>query len=164
MSFAELVSLIESLVVIVSVLFIWWEIRENRKLTKVSNTQALVELSSPFNLQLIQDRKMAEYWVLGPEMYDDMDEVEKYRYISLLTWWLILHENIFYQHKNNLLDTEVYRGWNNDLQDFARKHRLWLHWNDVKLNYKLEFSKHVSQIVDELKRSFDAVNNAQITT
>jgi len=91
---ASIATIIESVAVVISVFFIWREIHENTKLTRAVKSQSLVEISSPFNLQLIQDRKMAEFWLLGARKYADMDEVDQYRYRSLLAWWLILHENI----------------------------------------------------------------------
>ncbi|HIE55962.1 MAG TPA: hypothetical protein EYP90_12430 [Chromatiaceae bacterium] len=70
---ASIATIVESIFVVISVIFIWRELRENTKLTKASNTQSLVELSSPFNLQLIQDRQMAEYWVQGAKNWNFTD-------------------------------------------------------------------------------------------
>jgi len=149
--FASIATIVEAIFVVVSVFFIWRELRENTRLTKAANIQSLVELSSPFNLQLIQDRQMAEYWIFGAKNYAQMDEVEKYRYTSLLTWWLILHENIYYQWKNKLLDNKVHTGWAYDLEKFVSEHNLWLHWDDMKGAYQPEFANLVSQIVEKYR-------------
>ena len=93
---ASIASIVQGVFVIISIAFIWFQLRENTRLTRASNTQTLVDLSSPFNLQLIQDREMARLWVQGASNYDTLDEIDKYRYYSLIAWWLILHENIFY--------------------------------------------------------------------
>lgn len=148
---ASIATIVEAVFVIISVVFIWRELRENTRLTKAANTQSLVELSSPFNLQLIQDRQMAEYWVLGAKNYTQMDEVEKYRYTSLLTWWLILHENIYYQWKAKLLDKDVYLSWAYDLEEFVKEQNLFLHWDGMKGMYQPEFANLVSQIVEKYR-------------
>lgn len=57
---ASVAATAEAIFVILSVLFIWYELRQNRKLTRVANVQTLVELSSPLHMQLIQDRGMVE--------------------------------------------------------------------------------------------------------
>lgn len=146
---ANIATIVEAIFVVVSVLFIWREARESTKITRAANTQSLVELSSSFNLQLIQDRQMAEYWVLGAKNYTQMDAVEKYRYISLLTWWLILHENIYYQWKNKLLSKDIYSAWANDLEWFVKEQRLWLHWGHIKSSFQSEFANLISQLAEK---------------
>ncbi len=148
---ASIATIVEAVFVVISVYFIWRELRENSKLTRAANNQSLVELSSPFNMQLIQDKQMAELWVSGAKKYAQMDEVDKYRYTSLLTWWLIHHENIYYQKSKGLLDENIYRGWANDLEVFVKEQKLWIHWDKVKNNYQPEFSKHVSQLIEKTK-------------
>ena len=148
---ASIATIIEAIFVVVSVLFIWRELRENSKLARSANNQSLVELSSPFNMQLIQDRQMAELWITGAKKYAQMDDVDKYRYVSLLTWWLIHHENIYYQQSKGLLDDNVYKGWENDLEHFVKEQELWMHWDRLKNNYQAEFSSHVSQLVEAAK-------------
>jgi hypothetical protein len=148
---ASIATIVEAIFVMISVYFIWRELRENVKLTRASNNQSLVEISSPFNMQLIQDRQMAELWVSGAKKYTDMDDVDKYRYKSLLIWWLILHENIFYQYAENLLNRDTYMAWNADLDDFVNTQKLWLFWEDMKSNFQVDFSSHVSQITEKYR-------------
>jgi hypothetical protein len=150
---ADIATIVESFFVIVSVLFIWREVRENTRLTKAANMQSLVELTSPFNMQLIQDRKLAEYWVHGAKTFPEMDEVEKYRYHSMLTWWLILHENIYYQWKNKLLDNSVYAGWVHDLETFVKEQNLWLFWGNMKDTYQPDFANFVNCVVEKSRKS-----------
>ncbi|MBK8989371.1 MAG: hypothetical protein IPM39_25475 [Chloroflexi bacterium] len=148
---ANIATIIEALFVIISVVFIWRELRENTKLSRTANSQSLVELSSPFNMQLIQDRQMAELWVLGSEKYDNMDVVDKYRYKSLLVWWLILHENIFYQKQNDLLDSAIYAAWASDLKDFVKQQNLTRLWDELKGNFQSEFVERVTELIEEHK-------------
>jgi hypothetical protein len=148
---ASIATIIEAIFVMISVYFIWRELRENVKLTRASNNQALVEISSPFNMQLIQDRHMAEMWVSGAKKYAEMDDVDKYRYKSLLIWWLILHENIYYQYLGGLLDRSAYMAWDYDLDEFVHTHKLWFYWEEMKSNFQADFATHVSQITEKHK-------------
>src|SRR5262245_278295 len=100
----NIVTIIQGIFFILSVFFIWYQIRQNNRLTRAANTQSLVQLSAPFLIQLSQDRKLAELWVHGTKDYATMDEVEQFRYQQLLFWWLIHHENIYYQYHNGLVD------------------------------------------------------------
>jgi len=142
-------TIVEAVFVIVSVVFIWYEIRQSNKLMKAANVQTLAELVSPFNMQLIQDRQMAEFWHKGASQFDKMDEIDQGRYVDLLTWWLILHENIYYQYRKGLIDKDYYAGWSHDLETFVKTKNLRRHWESMSHAYQAEFAEHVSKLVQE---------------
>lgn len=145
---ANIVSIVQGVFVIISVFFIWYQIRDRNRLSRAAITQSLVELSSPFLIQLSQDRKLAELWVNGSRNYDTMDEVERFRYQQLLFWWLILHENIYYQHHNGLVDEQLYQGWQIELQEFIRAKQLGLFWDkDMRRFFRTEFRQAVEQTI-----------------
>jgi hypothetical protein len=52
----SIATIAQSVFVPLSLFLVWRQLRQQSQLTRAANTQALVELSSPFNLQLIQDR------------------------------------------------------------------------------------------------------------
>jgi hypothetical protein len=153
---ANIAMIIQAVFFIISVYFIWRELHENTKLTRATNMRSLVALSSPFNIQLIQDRQMAELWVTGTKKYAEMDEIDKYRYDTLLSWWLILHENIYYQYEKGLLDSSIYAAWTRDLESFIKHQSLWQHWEKMKDLYGPEFAQYVSQLVDKYKSVIEA--------
>jgi hypothetical protein len=154
---ANVATIIGSISIPLSGLFIWLQIRQQTRLAKVANTQSLVELSSPLNLQLIQDRNMAEYWIHGAQKYETYDDVEKYRYKSLLIWWLILHENIYFQWSQGLVDDTIYRSWQLDLQHFLSKQCPMERWSELRNAFQPEFAKEVESL-------FQKPNSAQIVT
>jgi len=144
----SIVTIIQSLFFILSVFFIWYQIRQQNRLTRASHTQSLVEISAPFLIQLSQDRKLAELWVNGTKNYETMDEVEQFRYQQLLFWWLILHENIYHQYHNGLVDERLYQGWKIELQEFIQAKRIDLFWDkDMKRFFRTEFQQDVEKLM-----------------
>jgi hypothetical protein len=156
---ANIAMIIEAVVVIVSVVFVWYEIRENTRLTRIANSQKLVELAAPFNLQLIQDREMARLWVTGSTDYPSMDPVDQYRYYSLLAWWLMLHENIYYQHERDVLDDVSYAPWEYDLQDTVRTQHLERLWDRLKPNLQATFAMHIEQLMSRVPTEIPKAQN-----
>jgi hypothetical protein len=146
---ANIATIVEAIFVVVSVIFIWYEVRQSNKLTKASNVQTTVELASPLNLQLIQDRQMAEFWYKGADQFDKMDEIDQQRYYELLTWWLILHENIYYQYTEGLIEEGYYKAWSHDLRKFVTTQNLGRHWKEMKPSYQSEFAEHVDRLIQE---------------
>ena len=141
-------TVVQSIFFIVSVFFIWYQIREHNRLTRAANTQSLVELSSPFLLQLSQDRRLAELWVNGTKNFDTMDGVDRFRYQQLLFWWLILHENIYYQYHSGLVDEILFRGWQTELQAFIRDKRIGLFWEgEMKRYFRADFQRSIEEMI-----------------
>jgi hypothetical protein len=144
----SIVTIIQGLFFILSVFFIWYQIRQHNRLTRAAQTQSLVEISSPFLIQLSQDRKLAELWVNGAKNYETMDEVDQFRYQQLLFWWLIHHENIYYQYHNGLVDERLYQGWQIELQEFIRAKRIGRFWDkEMKRYFRTEFQQDVEQMI-----------------
>jgi hypothetical protein len=90
---------------------------------------------------------MAALWVKGAEEYESFDEVKRYQYESLLIWWLILHENIYYQKNKRLLDKEAYAAWEADLKDFIKNQQLHRWWSKLKGVFQASFSDHVTDLI-----------------
>jgi hypothetical protein len=151
-------TIVQGIVVIISVIFIWRQIQLQTKqlslqteLAKAANTQALVGLSSPFNIDLIKDPQMAKFWIEGAEEFESYSKVDKFRYETLLFWWLILHENVYYQTKKGLLEEVVYSTWEHDLRRFIKRQNLQVHWDGMKNLFQRDFVEHVGQVMQDIR-------------
>lgn len=143
-----------TIVLIVSAVLVLKQLRQQKeqmqaqtKLSKIANAQALVNISSALNTELTKDRKMAEFWINGPENFRNYDPVDQFRYKNLLIWWLIFHENIFYQKQNDLLDDELYSSWDRDFRHFIKGQNLEAHWEDIRDSYHDDFRLYVDGLV-----------------
>jgi hypothetical protein len=155
---ADLAQVIGGLALLVSVVFLFFEVRTNNRLTRAANTQALVGLASPFQLGLVQDRNMAELFVHGGEKYAELDEVDRSRYRSLLTWWLILHENIYYQWRRGLLDHRSFKPWANDLKRFVKQQNLRAHWPEMQGLFQDQFVRYMRALLAEEEGALDVAD------
>jgi hypothetical protein len=144
----DIATIASSVLTLVSLIFIWHELRKTTQLTKASNTRSLVELSSPFNLLLAQDRGLAELWLKGAGQFSGLDDVDKRRYKFLLFHSLTLQENIFYQNIKELMDKEAYHSWARSFEEFVREHNLGQHWEEFEHYYQPRFAAHVKQLIE----------------
>ena len=152
---ASVAIIVQGFLFIVSIGLIWYQLRENTKLVRAANTQKLVELSAPFNLQLAQDRALTDLWRQATQQFDELDEIDKERYFNLLTWWLMLHENIYHQWRNKLIDADTFSSWTRDLEYFARRQRLANHWNRLNIYFEASFAEHVTEIIVRQAKKVD---------
>ena len=144
---ASIAIIVQGVLFVVSIVLVWYQLQENTKLVRAANTQKLVELSVPFNLRLAQDRTLMELWWKATECFDQLDEIDKARYFNLLTWWLTLHENIYHQWRNKLIDQETFRSWTRDLEYYAQAQHLGTHWPRLNDYFESSFAQHVSAII-----------------
>jgi hypothetical protein len=143
--------ILQAVFIPVSLVFVLFQLRKQIQLTRASNAQALVQISSPFNLLLIQDPKAVELWLHGAKRYEELGEVERSQYMAILTWWLLLHENIFHQRQMDLIEREMYDSWQRDLEYFIRHHRLETRWQVLRTYYHQDFSRHVDDLIEKLR-------------
>jgi hypothetical protein len=148
----SLASIGGSLSLIASVILLWREVRNINKLARAANAQAMVDLSGPFYLSMVQDRAMAELYARSARDFASLDEVDKHRYLSLLTWWLIFHENIFYQRRQGLLDVHAFKPWSRDLRVFVQQQRLSQHWGELRNLFQDEFAEYVTWLIADVER------------
>lgn len=156
---------LQVIVVGISLIFISFQVRQQKlqltqqtlqlvqqvNLSRAANTQALVNLVTPLNLK-VTDRGMAELWVkrdAGIDKVTDVKEreVEREQYQTLVASYMIFYENAYSQYCADLLDEEIYEGWDKDLAGFIEEHEIAKHWDDWKNLYRKDFSDHVYQII-----------------
>jgi hypothetical protein len=152
---ASVATIIGSAALVISAWLLFHELRISNKLVRAANTQSLVELSSPHHVSLLQDRQLAELFVHGSQQYKDMDEVDRYRYKALLTWWLIFYENIYYQWQQGLLDDNNYKPWAAGLRLFIRRHQLQAHWDEMGRLFQDDFAQYVREQAAEIEEDPD---------
>jgi hypothetical protein len=131
---------------VVSVLLLFRELRENNRLTRAANVQTLVGLCGPFYMAIVQDRQLAELSARGVRG-DEFDEVDRLRYQNLLIWWLTFYENIFYQRRQGLLDCRAFEPWRRDFEIFLRRQNVAAHWEGIKNLFQSEFVVEVEALL-----------------
>ncbi len=143
---ANISTIAQAILVIVSLGFIWHQLRQSTKLAKAANSQALVEHAASFNAMLIQSSELAKLWYLFGQNISDAISVVRYR--ELLVQWLIFHENIYYQWRKGLLDSETYNSWLEDLKHTVSNHNLELVSKDVRKIFPGKFGNHILELKD----------------
>lgn len=144
---ASIAIIVQGLLFIVSIGLVWYQLRDNTRQIRASNTQKLVELSIPFYLQLAQDRALTELWQHGTQGIDELDEIDRTRYFSLLTWWLMMHENIYHQWRKQLIDEDTYSSWTRDLEYYVQRQQLGNQWTQLNGYFEASFAEHVTSII-----------------
>lgn len=143
---ANISTIAQAILVIVSLGFIWYQLRQSVGLAKAANSQALVEHAAAFNAMLIQNRELADLWYDYGQKFSDATSGRRYR--ELLVQWLIFHENIYYQWRTGLLDSEIYNSWLEDLKFTVENHNIDIVSKDVRTVFPGKFGAHILELKD----------------
>jgi hypothetical protein len=145
---SNVANVLGSLSLVITALLLIRELRENNKLIRAANAQALVEISGPYYMAMAQDRQLAELFHRSAVDFDSMDDVDRRRFRSLLIWWLIFYENVFYQRRQRLLDRHAFKPWQRDLKQFIREQNVGQHWGGLKELFQDEFATLVTALIE----------------
>jgi hypothetical protein len=149
---ASIAIIVQGILFIASIALVWYQLRENTRLVRAANTQKLVELSTPFYLQLAQDRALTDLWLQATQHFAELDEIDQARYFNFLIWWLMMHENIYHQWRNKLIHEDTYSSWTRDLEYLARSQQLANHWTRLNSYFEPSFAEHMTAILVRLTK------------
>ena len=148
---STVVTCLQLVVVITSVLLIRSQLRQQVDLNRFGNTQSLVGLVTPLDLRST-DPEIARLWVTGDEAIDRIaDDTERrakrHQYRQLVANYLVFYENVYSQYKNGVLDQEIYDGWMADLASFICEHKIARYWNGEREFYRTDFRNNVDKLI-----------------
>lgn len=151
---ANLSQIAQAILVVISLGFIWYQLREGVRLAKSENARSLTEQAGAFNSLLIQNAAdLAELWYSYGRNLQQGGEIARLRYREMLVQWLIFHEYIYYQWKQKLLDDEIYRAWLLDLENVVQNHNLDVFSNGIQSVFVGDFGRHLSQLRARSRRN-----------
>jgi hypothetical protein len=135
----------EVFAIIVAVISIWIQWAQENDLGQAENVRALVEQAADFQYTIIGSDQLTDIWYSYGKK-PDITPTQRQQYKGLLTQWLIIHENLYYQFKNGLFDEELYHSWDIDLKMNLNKHDLSVLEMKLSEAFPSDFGKHLVEI------------------
>jgi hypothetical protein len=147
---AAVCGILGNLALVATVLVLLREVRINTRLTRAANSQSMVELAAPLYQGLAQDRALAELFARGAADFDSLDHIDRQRYRSLLTVWLMFFENVYYQRRQRFLEGRAFQPWWDELKHFIVDRNLARHWAELQGFFQEEFAHEVTGLIASL--------------
>jgi hypothetical protein len=144
---SDIATTISTLVFVVSIVFIWLQLRQQTKLIKVANAHSMTNLVMNFNMEILRDKNLAALWRNGRRDYKKYDDATKEQYESLLSWWLLLYENVAYLAKQGMFDTDFLASWDRDFASFVKNQLLKGFWEEKRAFYSNDFGARIDKIM-----------------
>ena len=108
MNYEIIINSIASIGVILSVIFLAYQIKKNTTAVKANYSDSLNTTNMEFLRQMIENRELGELMEKAVNTWNELNEDDKrtsnYMFIQLFRHW----ENMYYQHKLSVLDKNLW--------------------------------------------------------
>ena len=154
-----------AIAVIVSLIYVATQVRQNTKAMRVNNAQSLVELNNRLNTPFAMDREFAELWFKAGSDFQSLDAVDQQRPVVMnamprpcspsgmsLYWeWqaIAAWSNFFDLRQSGLISDAQ---WSQLLWQFdalGQRQSVRAAWNAIKRGYVPEFQHFMGQYLDD---------------
>lgn len=142
--FAEIVG---GIAVIVGLIFVGLELRQNTLMQRVTATQALSANYEDAVDAVGQDAELACIYVRGINSLDNLNGIERYRFFVLWFHLLRAGEQMHYYSLEGMVDERIWRGYERQMSDIFRYPGFQQYWQSRKEWYSDEFQQFVGQII-----------------
>jgi hypothetical protein len=145
--YALIAEIVGGLAVIVGLIFVGLELRQNTLMQKVTATQTLVVDYENAIDTIGQDTETACIYVRGINGLENLNGIERYRFFIL--WFHILRagEQLHYYSLEGMVDQRIWRGFQRQLDEVIRLPGVQQYWAVRKDWYSDEFQAFVEGII-----------------
>jgi hypothetical protein len=137
---AHVAEIVGVLVGIISLWFVYAELRHQTRVSMAANAQSLVGATQDINLELAANPELAALWLKD---YESASAEERARKDRIWIIYLNVLETAYYQNEDHLFEPHVYAGWDRDLVQNAKK--LSQAWPRMRDKFSPAFAKHVDE-------------------
>ena len=147
-AFAEIIA---SLGVIISLVYIARQMKQNTEHLKISNASLRVDREYSLVDPIMRDRDLMELWLKGGDRFSELDEADQMRLIlfehrAIMSWF-----NLYKQHQEGLVDEGL---WNLQLAiigKFSKREAIHRAWEELGDGYSQDFREYMEDLLGRSK-------------
>jgi hypothetical protein len=141
MSIEVIINLIATLGVIISVVFLGFQIRKSTQFTKANYYDSLANSNTNFLSQLVQDPKLAKLFEAAIKDWNSLSKDDKrtsnFLFIQVFRMW----ENMFFQNRIRILDNRNWKQHENTIISYFNYTGVQQWWKYRRQTFSEEFIK-----------------------
>ena len=147
--YALIAEIFGGLAVIVGLVFVGLELRQNTLMQRVTATQTLVvDYENAVDL-LAKDEASACIYVRGSNGLDNLTGIERYQYFVMWFHLLRAAEQLHYYSLEGMVDQRIWRGFQRQLDEVVRYPGVQQYWELRRDWYSDEFQSFIDQIFEQ---------------
>jgi len=147
--------------VVVTVIYLAYQIRQNTASTRSATYQSVVADVSEWTLQLGLNPESARIYVTGIEDLDDLTSAEVAQFNFLLASVIRHFENIHYQYLSGAIDHDVWDGWSSRILGVLGKPGVKAWWDSQKAVFSNDFQAFIDEAPASASRTYQFFTDSQ---
>lgn len=163
-NFESLINLISAIAVVLSVVFLAFQIKKNTDAVKANFYDSLNNSNIEFLKQLVEHERLGKLLELGAESWNTMETDDKrtanFLFIQLYRHW----ENMFYQNKMKVFEGWLWESHKNTMISYFHKEGIKDWWSFRKQSFSKEFGHFLeaSQKPDKVYQTVEELSNQEL--
>lgn len=151
-------SALESLAVVGSILFVGFQLRDTRRITAGNAYQAWLDTMIPFFMSLAQDEKLAQLYWTGRNKLSDLKKNDVPRFFYLCVTYFALMEDLYVQYRQGLIPKEVFLPWQHGFQENLTGSGFSEYWKLESSHFAPVFREYVDKLLNTDPTEEDKIN------
>lgn len=148
--------------VVVTVIYLAYQIRQNTASTRSATYQSVVADVSEWTLQLGLSSDSTRIYVTGIEDLDDLTVAEVAQFNFLLASVIRHFENIHYQYISGAIDHDVWDGWSSRILGVLGKPGVKAWWDSQKAVFSSDFQAFIDEAPASASRTFQFFTDSPV--
>ena len=136
--------LIGSIAVVFSVLYLAIQVHRSTRVAKVAAQDAAAAAVRDVTNTFMENADMARIWRTGLENLDSLSAEEQARFFHAAHQFLKALETIHYHHANDLMDEQLWLGWQELLRHYIASPGMAHYWNFRNALFSERFRKYIA--------------------
>ncbi|MEO5783771.1 MAG: hypothetical protein ABIQ07_10890 [Ginsengibacter sp.] len=143
--------IIAAIAVVASLFYVAYEVRHNTKALKISTYQSIVHNSMELLYHLYGSEDTASFYYRCVQHYNELNEVEKIRWHSLMLSVYRHWDNLLYQNEKGSLEKEMWLSYDRTMSHYLT-FQPWVLWFESNYNlFSTHLQKHLMQKIKEIR-------------
>ena len=137
---------LSGIAVVVTLLYLAHQVRQNTKSTHSATYQAIVSTMSTFSRELAYDSERSDIFSRGMIHPEELTVSERIRFYLLQTSYFRNFENIHFQYNAGAIPDDVWKGWEYRVASSLKTPGCLLWWQRDQLVYSARFRKYMTEV------------------
>ena len=138
--------LIGSIAVVFSVSYLAIQVHRSTRVAKVAAQDAAAAAVRDVTNTFMENADMARIWRTGLENLDSLSAEEQARFFHAAHQFLKALETIHYHHANDLMDEQLWLGWQELLRHYIASPGMAHYWNFRSALFSERFRKYIADL------------------
>ena len=130
---------IAAIAVVVSLLYVAVQVRQNTRSIRAATYQAFSESYREFRVLLLKDGELRTVWGKGLQSRSALSQSERFQFDSLMMIFTRAAEANFYNEIKGLVDEPFYTGWRDEAAEIWRMPGVGEWWSENKRFFNADF-------------------------